>query len=313
MKTPVVFLVFNRPDSTEKVLNSIREVQPSQLLVIADGPRQNQVGEAEKCAKVREIIDTVDWECEVLKNFSDINLGPGIRIATGIDWVFKKVEEAIFLEDDCLPNYTFFQFCEELLEYYRDDKRIMSISGNNFLFKNKVKGNDQYSYFFSKYHHCWGWASWRRAWSYYDYQMSDWDEVRDNDWLSDIFSEEEAFRYWKLILNNVHNNQHVGWDYRWFFTCWLQNGLSVVPYVNLVTNIGHGKDATHTTQITSLANIPSIPISFPLKHPNFMIVSKKADQLTQKYRFGISKINTCKFTLKEFFRLKIMKRIFSKN
>jgi hypothetical protein len=131
LKTPVALIIFKRPDTTERVFETIRQAKPPKLLVVADGPRTDQPGEAEKCAATRAIIDRVDWDCEVLKNYSDSNLGCGLRPATGISWVFEQVEEAIVLEDDCVPHPTFFRFCEELLEYYRHDERIMSISGIN--------------------------------------------------------------------------------------------------------------------------------------------------------------------------------------
>ncbi|MEW6491011.1 MAG: glycosyltransferase family 2 protein, partial [Cyanobacteriota bacterium] len=164
MKTPVVFIIFNRPDTTQKVFEAIRQAHPPLLFVIADGPRPNKPGEDQKCAATRAIIDQVDWDCEVLTNYSEINLGCERRVSSGLNWVFDTVEEAIILEDDCLPHPTFFSFCEELLDYYRNDQRVMVITGQNVQFGRK---RTDYTYYFSRYNHCWGWASWRRAWRSY--------------------------------------------------------------------------------------------------------------------------------------------------
>src|SRR5512139_3287315 len=171
LKTPVAFIIFNRPDTAERVFAEIAKARPPKLLVVADGPRANRSGEAEKCAATRAIIDRVDWDCEVLTNFSDTNLGCKNRVSSGIDWVFEQVPEAIILEDDCLPHPTFFRFCEELLERYRDDERIGMISGDNFQLGQK---RTDASYYFSRYNHIWGWASWRRAWRHYDREASAW-------------------------------------------------------------------------------------------------------------------------------------------
>jgi hypothetical protein len=181
IKTPVAFLVFNCPDTTIRVFEEIRCARPPKLLVVADGPRADRPGEADKCQAVRAVIETVDWPCEVLKNYSDVNLGCKIRVSSGLDWVFEQVEEAIILEGDCLPHPTFFRFCEELLETYRDDERIGMISGDNFQFGRK-RGDA--SYYFSRYNHIWGWASWRRAWQHYDRNMAIWPKFRDDHWLN---------------------------------------------------------------------------------------------------------------------------------
>lgn len=171
MQTPVAFIIFNRPDRTAKVFEAIRQARPSMLLVAADGPRVNRTGETGKCAETRSIIDRVDWPCEVLTNYSDINMGMKQREATAFSWVFDIVEEAILLEDDCLPHPTFFRYCEELLRYYRHDERVMTISGDNTPLGNPRNRQTQDSYYFSIYARTWGWATWRRAWQHYDLEM----------------------------------------------------------------------------------------------------------------------------------------------
>ena len=184
LNTPVAFIVFNRPGTAKRIFAEIAKAKPPKLLVIADGPRGTLLGEAQKCMATRDVINRVNWPCEVLTNFSEVNLGCKKRVSSGIDWVFEHVEEAIILEDDCLPHPTFFRFCQEMLERYRNDDRIGMISGDNFQFGRPV-GQD--SYYFSKYVHVWGWASWRDRWrNSYDVHMGLWPQVRDQKRLDDL-------------------------------------------------------------------------------------------------------------------------------
>ena len=288
LTTPVAFLIFNRPDTTARVFEAIRQAKPPKLLVVADGPRPDRPDDVEKCKAARAIIDKVDWDCEVLTNYSDVNLGCKSRVSSGLNWVFDTVEEAIILEDDCLPHPSFFQFCEELLEYYRHDQRIMVISGDNFQFGRK---RTEYSYYFSRYNHIWGWASWRRAWQYYDLKMKLWQEISDGSWLESILGETQAVKYWTKIFQTAYDNKVDSWDYRWTFACWIQNGLTILPNVNLVSNIGFGADATHTSRaIQSVVNNPVREMSFPLQHPPFITRHFEADRFTWEniYRPQIS-------------------------
>ncbi len=286
IKTPVAFIIFKRPDTTEKIFEAIREAKPPKLLVVADGARGDCPGEAEKCKAARAIIDRIDWDCELLTNYSEINLGCKQRVSSGLDWVFNNVEEAIILEDDCLPHPSFFRFCEELLNYYRDDKRIMVISGDNFQFGRK---RTEYSYYFSRYNHCWGWATWRRAWQYYDIDMKLWSKIRDGNWLKFILEEPRTVKYWSKIFQAVYDVYINTWDYQWTFACWLQSGLTVLPNVNLVSNIGFGTEGTHTTDSrNSLANLPVEKMCFPLKHSPFMIRDAEADKFTEQIMFSSS-------------------------
>jgi hypothetical protein len=297
MKTPIAFIIFNRPDTTARVFEAIRQAKPPLLLVIADGARTSKLGEVKKCAAARAIIEGVDWDCEVRTNYSDINLGCGKRVSSGLDWVFQEVEEAIILEDDCLPDPSFFQFCEELLEYYRHDTRIMCISGDNF--QSGKKYSDA-SYYFSRYPHCWGWASWRRAWRYYDFKMSIWPQIRDDGWLDGMLDHKDQIRYWSAIFNNMYKRVTDTWDYQWTFACWIQSGLSILPEVNLISNIGFRDDATHTIEDSPLANLPVEPLKFPLTHPPFLLRNSEADRLTNEILFTDIK------------HMELRKRIFTK-
>lgn len=282
LKTAVGFIIFNRPDNTAKVFEAIRKAQPPILLVAADGARPEKVGEAENCAATRAIIDRVDWKCEVITNYSDVNLGMKIREASAFDWIFENVEEAIILEDDCLPHPSFFRYCEELLDYYRHDSRIMTISGDNSPLGYRRTDD---SYYFSIYPRTWGWATWRRAWQNYDIQMKKWPQVRDNNWLKDILHDDYSVKVWTEIFQSTYEGKpgFDTWDYQWTLASWMANGLSIIPNGNLISNLGFNQDATNTKDIYSLrSNLPTTAMQFPLKHPAFMIQDTQADVFSQK-------------------------------
>ncbi|OGU28258.1 MAG: hemolytic protein HlpA-like protein [Ignavibacteria bacterium GWA2_35_9] len=275
LNTPVAFLIFNRPETTIKVFEEIKKARPKKLFVVADGPRSNNQQDLEGCTAARKIIDTVDWDCEVLKNYSDINLGCKQRVSSGITWVFDNSEEAIFLEDDCLPHQSFFRYCQELLAYYRNDERIMMISGDNFQDGRKVTEN---SYYFSSYSHIWGWASWKRAWRKYDVEMKLWPAIRKSKYLDYWLSNKKAVTHWKEEFRRIYNHKINTWDFQFLFACWINQGFSILPEVNLVSNIGFGTGASHTDNKNNKAsNIPVKEIHFPLKHPDFVMRNLEAD------------------------------------
>lgn len=264
-KTAVAFFVFNRPETTLRVFEQIRSVRPTQLFLVADGPREGVLDDADRCRAVRDIVAQVDWPCEVLTDYADANLGCRRRVSTGLDWVFANVPEAIILEDDCLPDQTFFRFCDELLDRYRDDERVMLVAGTNSLFGADAAAS---SYYFSSFGQLWGWAAWRRTWTYYDVDMKIWPRMRAAGWLAQLFSDRGMRRYWELIFEMSFRGLIKTWDYQLIFSSMVQNGLTVVPQSNLVTNIGFGSDATSTRMEHRFANIPITPIEFPLKHPS---------------------------------------------
>jgi len=280
---PIAFFVFNRPELTARVFEVIRRIKPAKLLLIADGPRVDRPGEARKCVAVRVILEHVDWPCEVLRNYSDNNLGCKKRVSSGLDWVFEQTEEAIILEDDCLPHPTFFAFCQELLDKYREDSQVMMISGNNFLSGNL---RTAFSYYFSRYPHIWGWASWKRAWRLYDGTMSLWQEYKRGCWLQDHFSSRQVLRYWEDMFSRTHDGLIDTWDYQLAFACLVNGGLCVVPDRNLVTNIGFGVDATHTRKKNKQAEVPLEAMEFPLHHPPFVLRDVYADELTENAHFS---------------------------
>lgn len=306
LSTAVALIIFNRPETTEKVFSAIAKAKPPKLLVVADGPRVNRAGEAERCAAARAIIKRVDWDCEVLTNYSETNLGCKNRVASGIDWVFEQVPEAIILEDDCLPDQSFFYFCEELLERYRDDKRISMIAGSNIIYKQFRPDN---SYFYSRYSLIWGWATWRRAWKDYDISMSCWPERKKTGWHKYIggrnFWKSE---YWKLIFDDVYTAKLRTWDYQWLYTNIVMNRLCIVPAVNMVDNIGFGSDATHTTESPSewIRNSPSSYIELPLTHPNEVSEDIIAKDWIEKAHFEIERVLAFKLVL---FKIPFLKRV----
>ena len=284
LKTPVLLIIFNRPDTTQQVFDAIRQAQPRQLFVAADGPRENSQEDIEKCSDVRRIIDEgIDWSCEIHRLYRDNNLGCKLAPASAITWFFENVEAGIILEDDCVPHHTFFPFCEELLEKYRDDERVAAIGGSNLLLE---WPKDTQSYYFSLLGGNWGWASWRRAWRYFDLEIESWRQVLRSGIIEGLFPNPRHSAFWKDIMQQVYDKKiKTAWDYQWLLACWLQNGWRIVPRVNLVSNIGFGTDATHLQDVSSpLANLPAAEIGFPLEHPTFMTRSYELDEaLSDKY------------------------------
>jgi len=274
LDTPVALLIFNRPELTRKVFEAIAQAKPKKLLVVADGPRDS--AEYEKCACARSVLDGVNWDCDVLTNFSDVNLGCRSRVSSGLDWVFSQFEEAIILEDDCVPNQSFFKFCQDLLRFYRNDCRVMHISGDNFQFG---KRSTHYSYYFSKYTHIWGWATWRRAWKYYDVSMKTWPEAKYYGLLQTVHCDREEQQYWSDLFDRVFKGEIDTWDYQWNYACWLQNGLSVLPASNLVSNIGFGPEATHTKSFSSISDLPAKEMQH-ITHPASVFCCRDSDRKT---------------------------------
>jgi hypothetical protein len=283
LNTPVLFLVFNRPETTAQVFEAIRKAQPPRLYVAADGPRLDRVGEAEKVAKVREIATAVDWPCEVKTLFREENLGCKKAVSGAITWFFEHEEQGIILEDDCLPHPDFFNFCDSLLERYRGDNKVWVITGNNF--QNGQKRGEA-SYYFSHYNHCWGWATWRRAWKHYQGDLPFWPGWKASQTWTQKLPDRVERRYWSKIFDRVYKNQIDSWAYPWAACVWYHGGLAATPNVNLVSNIGFGSEATHTTsKRSSLAEIKTESIG-KLCHPSLIEQDLDADKYVFNYTFG---------------------------
>lgn len=287
--SPIVFLIFRRPDLTSRVFQIIRQVQPKTLLVVADGPRSSS--ETELCRQARAVTERIDWDCKVLRNYSDVNMGCRMRVSSGLDWAFEHVEEAIILEDDCLPCPSFFEFCQELLKEYKHDERVMHIGGNNFCCSIEKLN---YSYYFSMYPHVWGWASWRRAWELYDVNMKSWPEFINQHNLSNWFSSAEVERR-KDIWQSVYKGEIDTWDYQWLFTILSQNGLAILPKNNLISNIGFREDATHTIRLDRhRGNLATENVVFPLIHPPFVVRDHTADEMYEAMNLYGTRKNSIK-------------------
>jgi hypothetical protein len=278
LETPVVLIVFRRPALTARVLDAIARVRPRHLLVVADGPRPDRPDDADACAATRAVIDRVDWECKVLRHYSDVNLGCGRRPASGISWAFQHVDEAIVLEDDCVPEPSFFRYCEELLERYRHDERVMHIAGSTY----RAGAIDTpYSYFFSQFNGAWGWATWKRAWKHFDAAVALWPALRHTSWLPDLVEDARAVEYWSKEFETAwqRGGDVSYWDHQWTFACWAHSGLSIMPRANLVSNVGCGPDATHMVgEADVISNVPATPMAFPLVHPPNVLQRRDADR-----------------------------------
>ena len=268
LTTPVAFIIFNRPDVTMKVFERIRQAKPTKLFLIADGARDNKIGEFEKVQQCRAIKDMVDWKCKVKTNFADKNMGCKNRVYSGISWVFDNVDEAIILEDDCLPSMSFFRFCQELLEKYRNDTRITVIAGSNHDWVEDFEG----SYTFANRLRMWGWASWKRAWKLNDIDMNLWAEVRKKEILKKICLNDLDYVRTTNELQATSEGKIDTWDYQFAFANYLYHGLDIIPRVNMVRNIGFGANATHTfDKFSKEAFYLDDDMEFPLIHPKIFL------------------------------------------
>ncbi len=273
---PVLLMIFNRPVSTQQVFNEIKKARPARLFVAADGPREGNRDDVKKCRQARDIMRQVDWECELRTLFREKNLGCYRAVYTEIDWFFDHVEQGVILEDDCVPSQSFFRFCEELLNRYKDDHNVWQINGNNF---HSPYVRSEFDYHFSYYPHVWGWATWKRAWKHRIMTKERYVEIYDPEKLKRLkWSNREKWIQTDRLFKSF-NGKIDTWDYQWHFTVFMNEGLSAVPKRNQISNIGFDKDATHTKgaslKKTSLARYG---IKFPLKHPDYKIIDKKMNK-----------------------------------
>lgn len=296
--TPILFIVFNRPDLTKKVFAEIKKVKLKQLFIAADGPRSGNASDAIKCQEVRDyLLANIDWQCDLQTLFRSDNLGCGLSCAGAVDWFFEQIEEGIIIEDDCLPDSSFFVFCSEMLDRYRHQERIMHItgvySGEPYL--------SQYSYYFSQIAPVGAWASWRRAWLKYDYYMKSWPDFLKEQQIRNLFNKKIQQDFWNWNLNALYLEKLKGtWDVQWAYDVMRSNGLVIHSGVNLVTNIGFTVDATHSSNAGNiLSNKDKESMEFPLRHPVFIIENKLADDHKNRYIAGAVWYN---FGIKRFLR-----------
>lgn len=282
--TPILFLVFNRPDTTQRVFEMIRAIQPKYLYVAADGPRLDKEGEMEKCETVRKIVSDIDWNCNLFTLFRNENKGCGKAVSEAITWFFEHVEEGIILEDDCLPSISFFYYCDKMLKKYKGHERIMHIGGTNF---QKGVRRGCADIYFSKIPHVWGWATWKRAWDHYNFNMKTLsnDEIRSVVLLNT--SRKDLQEYWVDVFFKMVNNPIDTWDYQWQYSIWKNNGLSIIPNKNLIKNIGFGSDATHTFDENSFSSNVVTHEFYIKTYPFFTTVNNSADLFTYKHSMGV--------------------------
>lgn len=271
-QVPLLLLIFNRPDTLQKVFDVIKKIKPLFLFIAGDGPRSEE--EIIIVSTTRDIINQIDWECNIQTLFRNSNMGCKLSVSSAIDWFFDHNEMGIILEDDCVPHLSFFKFCEELLIKYKDEKQVMQISGYSAM--NRVKLKE--SYYFAKFGPIWGWASWRRAWKHYDVRMKKWEGIKENKLYKQYCDSKLEEKWRNHLYNKVYNEKINTWDYQWSFAKLINNGLSIIPVNNLVYNIGFGENATHTKNIVHQKIQNNMGINFPLQHPESIRRNKKLDK-----------------------------------
>jgi hypothetical protein len=276
--TPLLLIAWRRPHTLRQVIDAIRPVAPTHLFVACDGPNPERPGEAEKVAATRAVIEhEIDWPCQIERLYSDVNQGCRLGVSRAITWFFEQVEEGVILEDDCVPHPDFFPYCAELLDRYRDDTRVWSVCGSNFQLGNK-RGDA--SYYFSIHGDSWGWATWRRAWSFYEQAKIEWVAFRDSGQLDNVFPLSAERKYWGEALDKLFiDGQPDTWDYQWWLASWMNNGLHCWPNASLVSNHGFGDEATHTFRETDFSALPLEGIGI-LTHPAFIVPSREADEFS---------------------------------
>lgn len=308
LQTAVLFLVFNRPDTTALVFEAIRKAKPPRLYVAADGPRANREGEAEKVAKVREIATAVDWPCDVKPLFREENLGCKYAVSSGITWFFEHEEQGIILEDDCLPSQSFFWFSESMLIRYKNDLRIWHVSGASTLEKPNLINKD--SYYFSKYNHIWGWATWRSRWKHYDLNLEHLHSFVNLECIRNMNFNSYLSKLWLDNFQRVYNGSIDTWDYQWYFATWMNGGLSIIPTKNMISNIGFGSGATHTfDESNKLANHTRFEIDHNLLHPSIIMPNIAYEEINARNLFDLNFKTYFKIKIKSFicFMAKVLK------
>ncbi|MCL2295428.1 MAG: nucleotide-diphospho-sugar transferase [Spirochaetes bacterium] len=302
---PILFLVFNRLDTTKQVFEEIRKAAPKKLYVASDGPRDNREGEKKKVEAVRDyVLNSIDWNCELITLFLEKNLGCGKAVSNAITWFFENEEMGIILEDDCLPSQSFFPYCKELLGKYKNDTQIYHITGYNPLTSTKTP----YSYYFARNQHCWGWATWKRAWKHYNFDITDLEVFIQTKKINKIFNRNADRDYWLNIFKKMEKHEIDTWDYQWTYSIFNNNGLCINPAENLITNIGFGPDATHTiTNDLTLNNKQRFEIT-KITHPDKIIVNTHIVNEINRKVIGITKILYYKTKIKQVLKKILLKK-----
>jgi hypothetical protein len=304
--TPILFITFNRPTHTGRVFDEIKKQKPKYLYVFADGPREGNESDLQKCKKVKSIFDdNIDWDCELKKYYPISNLGCGKGPASAITWFFENVEAGLIFEDDCIPHPDFFEFCKILLNKYKSNTQISFIGGANFQ-DNQIIGSGSY-YFSAGHHGTWGWASWRRSWQYFSYFIKDFNENELKFVLKKYFYNKTQINYWLEIFREVNNDRFNDscWDYQFYYSCWRHGMIAIIPNKNLISNIGFDHLATHTFNFENQFANKTIECILPLNHPDYIIQDQSADyymhrHYVQPYEYGLNFIKRLPFKLNKY-------------
>lgn len=296
LNKPVLFLIFNRPETTNQVFSAIRKAKPTHLYVAADGPRSDYSNEAEDCELARSIATNVDWKCKVNTLFRDQNLGCRLAVSQAIEWFFEKEPEGIILEDDCVPEENFFRFCQELLKLYRYENEVGAICG---FYSNQKDYKPRNSYFFSRYLRVWGWAGWRRTIEGYSSDINSLFK-QETDWKKDIFSRKDVLsvKYWQEKFDEVASEKINTWDIQLQYLLWQKKQCVATSSNNLIKNIGWA-ESTHAQKKDHNHNLPTGEIKFPLDHPEILEREKTADQIIEQKSYKITKLSYVKNCLKK--------------
>lgn len=282
-RNPVLLRIFRRPNETEQVVNVLRKVQPDKLYIAGDGPRGLSACEDSNVFLAREVALNLGWDCETFTLFMSENLGGPKCGFESISWFFSKEEQGIILEDDTVPNVDFFKFCDDLLDLYKDEHKVVAVTGNNFQ-NGRMRG--EASYYFSKFPHIWGWATWRRAWAKASLELDFWPEWKDSEDWSAFCDDAVLRKYWSPIFDAVASGERVHWDYAWTAACWFHKGVVATPNVNLVRNIGFGPNASNTCDGSDWRALNPVADLYPIKHPANILIDTEADRYVLDHVFG---------------------------
>lgn len=300
MKKAVVLIIYKRGEYLDQIFDSIKKYKPSNLYIIADGPKN--IEEKLLCDNAREKANKlVSWPCKTTKIYSNKHLGLRSRVVSGLNQVFELESSAIILEDDLLIDPSFFRFATQLLDKYKNNKSILSISGTNFLYKQYIPDN---SYYFSQYPHSWGWATWRRAWQLFDNNMDSWEDLKNSQKMKGLIPDKIERLFWTMIFDRLKSDYYDSWAYRWTYTHIINGKLSITPSVNLVSNLGHDIYATHTKRNDNLMGIEKQRMKFPMKHPRKITPNLEADRITANHSY-ISFTTRLSLLIKNIFRIPI--------
>lgn len=279
LSVAVLFIIYNRLETTQKVFESLAKAKPSKLYIASDGPNSNKFEDEKKVKSVRKFVyESINWSCDVKTLFQESNIGCALNVKTSIDWFFDNEEYGIIIEDDVFPSHSFYWYCEELLKKYENDYRIGMISGNNHINFNNINE----SYLFSKHKGIWGWATWKRAWDNMDFDMSWLVSPYKNDIIKNMGHGYRSYVHWKNAINHIKNQIVDTWGWKWYFSLAAYNQLCIFPKYNLVANMGFGDNATHTHSSVKKEYIQVQDIELPLKHPKYVLPNQEHDHLFEK-------------------------------